>query len=584
MTRLRSILVLVAVAVAFADSSIVVLAVPEILADFDVDVSGASWVITAYNVAVVVAGAILIPVARRVPTRRLAAPAFAGFALASVGCAAASSFGTLVGFRAAQGVAAALLLVAALPLLGGAGGARAWILAATIGFAAGPALGGLLTELFSWRAIFVAQAPLAAGGLLAVGAAPELAARRPARAPRAGRARLADATLAAISAALVGALFLVVVLLVNGLGWQPLPAALVATTLPLLAAAADFAGRDFPVRAAATAGGVLVAAGMTTLALLPGPRPGLVVAGLALCGTGLGLAAQPLGRLALAGGDLTHAAAWTVVARHAGLVVALVAVTPVLVASLADLETQAEAVGGDLVLQSPLPLTDKVPLLIDLADATENVEADVPDLRPVFERYDDGGGAAVRTGERLADALDELVTRAFREPFLVCASFGLLAALLAVGLGPSAGRARAPAIALVAVGLAGSVAALGLALGLGALDEPPSADPCRASPSVDGGGADATAQRIALRALGSAACELETSRAGLLRAVSEPGDLPWPRERLGEAVRRGLVDAVDAEERAGRVGGGLAFLLRAAAAGAPLDWILDTLGVPREGR
>jgi MFS family permease len=581
-TRFRQRLVFVAVAVAFADSSIVVLAVPEIIAEFDVDVSTASWVITAYNVAVVAAGALLIPAVSRIRTARLAAFAFAGFAFASAGCAAATSFELLLGFRTAQGAAAALLLVAALPLLGGREGVRAWILAATIGFAAGPGLGGLLTELFSWRSIFIAQAPLVAVGLLAVrrGAFPPA----PESADRPGRAWLADATLGAISAALVGALFLVVVLLINGLGWQPLPAALVATTLPVVAAVAERAGRGMSARPAAATGGVLVAAGLTTLGSLPGPHTGLTVAGLALCGAGLGLAAQPLGRIALGGEHLTRDAAWTVVARHAGLVIALVAVTPVLVTSLTDLERDAEAVGGDLVLETQLPLEEKIPLLIDLSEATQGVEADVPDLRPVLRPYETGDGTVIRLGERLTAALEDLVTRGFRLPFLACAAFGVVAALLALGLGRSAGRMRAPAVAFSAVALVGGAVALGLAFERGALDEPARADPCRSSSSFAGAGIDAAAQRAALSALASAACDLQTSRTGILRALTSDEPLPWPRGRLEDAVREGLVDAVDAEEARGTIGGTVAFLLRTAAETAPLDWILDQLGVPADER
>ena len=64
--------------------------------------------------------------------------------------------------RGVQGVGAALLLAGSLPVLG----ARMWTLAGTFGLALGPALGGVLTQAFTWRAIFVAQAPFAAAGLL----------------------------------------------------------------------------------------------------------------------------------------------------------------------------------------------------------------------------------------------------------------------------------------------------------------------------------------------------------------------------------------------------------------------------------
>ena len=197
------VVLLIAVAVAFADSSIVVLAVPEILADLDVDVDTASWVITAYNLAVTVAALLLLAVGRRLGARVRAAVGFVTFGLASAGCALADSIGPLIAFRAVQGAAAALVLVSALSLLGGRHAVRAWILAATVGLAAGPALGGLLTELFTWRSIFVVQAPLVAIGLVALRSQATVLPRQPAR--RARHAWLADVVLAALSAALVGA-------------------------------------------------------------------------------------------------------------------------------------------------------------------------------------------------------------------------------------------------------------------------------------------------------------------------------------------------------------------------------------------
>ena len=325
----------------------------------------------------------------------LAALGFGAFALASVGCAAATSFGLLVGFRAVQGAAAALVLVAALPLLGGRAGVRAWVTAATIGFAAGPGLGGLLTEFFSWRSIFIAQAPLVAGGLLALrGLRVAEEAKGGKRPPRAW---LADATLGAISAALVGALFLVVVLLVNGYGWQPLPAALVATTLPVLAGVAERIGRGLPPLPAAASGGIADRPGPRRAGSPPRPadEPDR---GRASPSAAPGSASPPsrsdVSRWPAS--TLAREAAWTVVARHAGLVAALVVVTPVLVSTLTELETDAEAVGGDLVLESRLPLADKVPAFLDLAESADRAEASVPDVEAVLEPYETGSGA-VRT-------------------------------------------------------------------------------------------------------------------------------------------------------------------------------------------
>ena len=92
---------------------------------------------------------------------------------ASIACALANGLGFLIAARVVQGTGAALLLAGSLPVLGAlagsvGAGARLWILAGTFGLALGPALGGVLTQAFSWRAIFAAQAPVAALGLLAL--------------------------------------------------------------------------------------------------------------------------------------------------------------------------------------------------------------------------------------------------------------------------------------------------------------------------------------------------------------------------------------------------------------------------------
>jgi len=575
-SRLRPALLVLAIAVAFADSSIVVLGVPEIVRDFDIAVGDASWVITAYNLAVVAGAAAVFAVFGRVAPRRLAVAGLAAFALASLGCAVAQSFEWLVAFRTAQGLSAALVLVATLPFLGGHAGVRAWILAATVGLAAGPALGGVLTELFSWRAIFAVQAPLVAAGLLALRGAPDAALdEHGGRRPRS--AWLADATLAALSAALVGALFLVVVLLINGFGWDPLPAALVATTLPVLAALGERIGRGLPAAAAAASGGVLAAAGLVTLAFLPGAWTALVVGGLALCGAGLGLAAQPLGRLALGGPRLARDAAWTVFFRHAGLVLALVAVTPLLVSGLDVLERDAEAVVGEVVLRSELPLTEKAAVLSELSDAADRSEPSVPDVRATLAPREGGDDAVAGVADRLTDRLHALVARAFREPFLLCAAFGLLSALLALGLGGGA-RARAPAVAFVALALAAAGVGLAAELRRGALDDPVAGlDPC-AAPSPAGEGLDATVERIALNSLAGAACELGGSRAAVLRDLAGDDAPRFPSERLEEAIRSSVDAELDAETDRGTLDGTVAGLLRGLLANAPLEWIRQVLG------
>src|SRR6185436_8451106 len=135
-------------------------------------------------------------------------------------CAVARSIEVLIGARCVQAIGGALALVGCLELLvaiyGERRGIAAWITAGVIGTAAGPVAGGLLTQAFSWQAIFVVQVPIA---VLAVPAALAVHAG-PVRTPdphvrvRHRPAVRPNLTLALLSAALTAALFLLVLLLV----------------------------------------------------------------------------------------------------------------------------------------------------------------------------------------------------------------------------------------------------------------------------------------------------------------------------------------------------------------------------------
>ena len=131
-------LVAAAVAIAFADSSIVVLALPELYGRFDTTIEGVAWVVTAYNVAVAVTALGLVLIVHRINAARVLGAGLVVFLGASIACAAAGSLPFLIGMRSVQGVGAALLLAGSLPVLGvltgsSAAGASLWTLAGTLG-------------------------------------------------------------------------------------------------------------------------------------------------------------------------------------------------------------------------------------------------------------------------------------------------------------------------------------------------------------------------------------------------------------------------------------------------------------------
>ena len=131
--------------------------------------------------------------------------------------------------------------------------------------------------------------------------------------------------------------------------------------------------------------------------------------------------------------------------------------------------------------------------------------------------------------------------------------------------------------------LAAILASLALVLahvGLGGGDFEPSAPPraCeRQAAGSAGDGVTGAVERIGLTALGSAACDLGVSRERLLLGLAGEAELDVDRERRTAAFRAGLQQAIDEEERAGRLGGTEAFVLRQAVGFLPIDALLDRL-------
>ena len=417
-----------AVAIAFADSSIVVLALPELYGRFDTTIEGVSWVVTAYNLAVAATALALVFLVHRVSTRTLLDVGLGVFLAASIACAAAGSLGFLIAARSVQGIGAALLLAGSLTVLG----AKRWIAAGTFGLALGPALGGLLTQAFDWRAIFVAQAPFAAVALVGVLRTRSDSSVEEGWRPSLGRTLPANACLGLLFGALVGALFLAVLLVISVWDYSPIAGAGVVSALPL----ATLAVRPLKLsRLTAVCGGsALLAAGLVGLALLPSASVPLAVWALVLCGAGLGLAIPVLSDAALdRGAGLTRSGTLTVGARHAGFVLALALIAPLLASRVPAAGDRALLRGTAVLLDAPIGLDKKVPVALDLRKAFDRAQAgETPDLRQPFNAHGaahDSALAAVR--DRLAGAIAATITRASRPAFFLCAGFAALALLLA---------------------------------------------------------------------------------------------------------------------------------------------------------
>ncbi|BAU86132.1 major facilitator superfamily MFS_1 [Streptomyces laurentii] len=158
----------------FLDATVTNLAVPPIAAGFDVSLTTVSWVATAYVIPFAALLAPAGPLADSVGRARLFLVGVAGFTVSSLLIALAPNLPVLLGARAVQGLAAALLVPASLalvlteiPVERRRAAIGLWSAAGALAAAAGPALGGLLVEVLDWRALFCLNLPVGAWVLIA---------------------------------------------------------------------------------------------------------------------------------------------------------------------------------------------------------------------------------------------------------------------------------------------------------------------------------------------------------------------------------------------------------------------------------
>lgn len=155
-------------AMSFIDGTAVNVALPILQHELRTDVASTQWVIEGYSLflsALILTGGALGDLYGR---RNIFALGTGIFALASAGCALAPDAGTLIAARCVQGIGGALLTPGSLSLISSnySGEARGRAIGTWSGFsaltaAAGPLIGGWLTQAFSWRYVFVINIPIA---------------------------------------------------------------------------------------------------------------------------------------------------------------------------------------------------------------------------------------------------------------------------------------------------------------------------------------------------------------------------------------------------------------------------------------
>ena len=554
---------------ALADTAIVALALPPILLELNTDVAGVAAVLGVYAVVLAIA---LLPaerIGRTLGIRPLGLAGVALFGIGSLVCGLADSLGLLLTARGVQAVGGAALLVTAHAVLvgeprrgraaaadaprgpaepadpvssGHSHGLHLWRMAALLGTAAGPAIGGALTQALGWRSIFLVQAPAALAAVPGCLSAADVRLRGPRRAPSESRRALVlrFAALGLISGAIAAALFLTVLLLISGWGIEPLAAALVVSVMPLSALAAlRIRGR---ANERAAVGAVLVAAGAAALAFLPTASVIWTILPQLVVGIGMGLA---LGALA---GELLpdrdgHESARLLTMRHAGIALALLILAPIAQHEIDTTLQDARLRGAALILDARIDPQ----LKLDLAPRLSN-SIETEDPRGGLEKvFADGRGdvdedqlsAYDDLTQRADDLLVTSVDEGFRTAFLVAAGLALLgAALLAIAAIPVAHGARV--LGLVALGSVIGVAAFALLASTARPEPVQIADPCKDRDLPSTGGITGFAQDAALVAADEVACRVGSSREELVLALADDEAAREYEQRYGVNPRSAL--------------------------------------------
>jgi len=170
----RAVLIAVALGALLAplNSTMIAVAVPDIVDDFDTTVGTVGWLVTSYLLALAVVQPVAGKLGDRHGRRAFVLGGLAIFGVASLGAALAPSLAFLIVFRVLQAVSGAVVFPNGAGLIrelvpadrrGGAFG----IVGGSIALAAGlgPLIGGVLVAAGGWRAIFLVNIPFVAAAL-----------------------------------------------------------------------------------------------------------------------------------------------------------------------------------------------------------------------------------------------------------------------------------------------------------------------------------------------------------------------------------------------------------------------------------
>ncbi|MEU6484023.1 MFS transporter [Streptomyces sp. NPDC046887] len=156
------------------DNTVLNVALPSMRREFDASVSGMQWTIDAYTVVLASLLMLAGSTADRLGRRRVFMTGLVLFTVGSALCSLAPSLTALVVFRMVQAVGGCMLNPVAMSIITNtftdprerARAIGVWGGVVGISMAAGPLVGGVLTETVGWRAIFWINLPVGLAALL----------------------------------------------------------------------------------------------------------------------------------------------------------------------------------------------------------------------------------------------------------------------------------------------------------------------------------------------------------------------------------------------------------------------------------
>ena len=172
---LATMALMLASAMQAADATIANVALPDLVSDLGGGLVLGAWVVTSYLCATAVVAPLTGALRRRFGAGALFASAVGLFAVASLLCSLAQSSTSIVLFRIFQGAAggvihplAQAILLDLYPREQHGRMMAAWGATIMVGPIVGPLLGGVITDLASWRLVFAVNLPIAAVAIWAM--------------------------------------------------------------------------------------------------------------------------------------------------------------------------------------------------------------------------------------------------------------------------------------------------------------------------------------------------------------------------------------------------------------------------------